>query len=60
MRMITTGVGAPPLVFVHGWACDGTDWRAQVDARLAPTCRRLPSRHCPGLTTSHRSIWPMR
>ena len=22
----------PPLVFVHGFACDRTDWRAQVDS----------------------------
>ncbi len=32
VRMITTGAGNPPLVFVHGFACDGTDWRAQVAA----------------------------
>lgn len=32
MRIIKTGAGHPPLVFVHGLACDGTDWRAQVDA----------------------------
>jgi pimeloyl-ACP methyl ester carboxylesterase len=32
MRMIRAGVGDPPLVFVHGFACDGTDWRAQVDS----------------------------
>jgi pimeloyl-ACP methyl ester carboxylesterase len=25
------GEGAPPLVFVHGFACDHGDWRAQVD-----------------------------
>ncbi|NTY62321.1 alpha/beta fold hydrolase [Mycolicibacterium sphagni] len=32
MKMTKTGAGEPPLVFVHGLACDGTDWRAQVDA----------------------------
>ena len=30
--MVRTGAGGPPLVFVHGLACDGSDWRAQVDA----------------------------
>ena len=30
------GGGAVALVFVHGGACDRTDWRAQVDA-LSPT-----------------------
>lgn len=25
-------VTEPPLVFVHGFACDRTDWRAQVDS----------------------------
>jgi pimeloyl-ACP methyl ester carboxylesterase len=29
-------VTTPPLVFVHGFACDRTDWRAQVDS-LAST-----------------------
>ena len=23
--------GAPPLVFVHGWSCDRTYWRHQID-----------------------------
>ncbi|OBB74802.1 alpha/beta fold hydrolase [Mycobacterium sp. 852014-52144_SCH5372336] len=31
MRVTRTGSGGPPLVFVHGLACDGTDWQAQVD-----------------------------
>jgi len=25
------GQGAPALVFVHGWSCDGTYWSGQVD-----------------------------
>jgi len=25
------GRGAPPLVFVHGFACDHTDWHAQIE-----------------------------
>ncbi len=37
MRMIRTGAGAPPLVFVHGFACDGTDWHAQVDSLASRT-----------------------
>ena len=32
MRMTRAGTGGPPLVFVHGFACDGTDWQAQVDS----------------------------
>lgn len=28
---------ASPLVFVHGFACDRTDWRAQVDSLAART-----------------------
>jgi len=30
MRVTKAGTGGPPLVFVHGFACDGTDWDAQV------------------------------
>src|SRR5215208_482869 len=32
MRTTRTGTGGPALVFIHGFACDGTDWRAQVDS----------------------------
>ncbi|ORB64780.1 alpha/beta fold hydrolase [Mycolicibacterium tusciae] len=32
MRIAKVGSGGPPLVFVHGLACDATDWRAQVDS----------------------------
>lgn len=32
MGIIRAGSGNPPLVFVHGFACDGTDWRAQVES----------------------------
>ncbi len=28
---------APPLVFVHGFACDRTDWRAQADSLASRT-----------------------
>ncbi len=31
----STGTGAPPVVFVHGFACAHTDWDAQV-AALSP------------------------
>ena len=32
MRFTTTGIGDPPLIFVHGFACDGTDWQAQCES----------------------------
>lgn len=32
-----TGTGGPPLFFVHGFACDATDWTAQRDAFAART-----------------------
>ncbi|MEI6252125.1 MAG: alpha/beta fold hydrolase [Mycobacteriaceae bacterium] len=35
--MTKAGTGDPPLVFVHGFACDGTDWQAQVDALATRT-----------------------
>ncbi|BBZ58870.1 alpha/beta fold hydrolase [Mycolicibacterium monacense] len=36
MHITRVGTGDPPLFFVHGLACDGTDWRAQVRT-LKPT-----------------------
>jgi pimeloyl-ACP methyl ester carboxylesterase len=30
IRYTDTGSGDPPLVFVHGWTCNHTNWRAQV------------------------------
>lgn len=30
MRVTSVGAGGPALFFVHGFACDSTDWRAQV------------------------------
>lgn len=35
MHHVVTGLGLPPVVFVHGFACDHTDWDAQV-AHLSP------------------------
>jgi pimeloyl-ACP methyl ester carboxylesterase len=32
---VVTGQGRPPIVFVHGFACDHTDWNMQV-AHLSP------------------------
>jgi pimeloyl-ACP methyl ester carboxylesterase len=32
MYVTRAGSGNPPLFFVHGLACDATDWRAQLDA----------------------------
>jgi pimeloyl-ACP methyl ester carboxylesterase len=31
MHFVHSGKGAPPLVFVHGFACSLEDWRAQVE-----------------------------
>jgi pimeloyl-ACP methyl ester carboxylesterase len=35
MFTLVTGAGAPALVFVHGFACDHTDWDAQIEAFAA-------------------------
>jgi pimeloyl-ACP methyl ester carboxylesterase len=35
MFTLAAGSGAPPLVFVHGFACDHTDWSAQVETLAA-------------------------
>ncbi|WP_313676104.1 alpha/beta fold hydrolase, partial [Mycolicibacterium sp.] len=35
MRITIAGAGNPPLFFVHGFACDASDWRAQVAAFAA-------------------------
>lgn len=29
---VVSGAGTPPLVFIHGFSCDYTDWKPQVDA----------------------------
>lgn len=29
---VVTGAGSPPLVLIHGFSCDHTDWEAQVAA----------------------------
>ena len=31
MHFVRAGRGAPPLVFVHGFACTHADWRSQLD-----------------------------
>ena len=31
MHFVRSGAGAPPLVFVHGFACTLDDWRAQIE-----------------------------
>jgi pimeloyl-ACP methyl ester carboxylesterase len=28
---VVAGAGAPPIVFVHGFGCSHTDWRAQIE-----------------------------
>jgi pimeloyl-ACP methyl ester carboxylesterase len=35
MRITVAGTGRPLLFFVHGFACDGTDWGAQTAAFAA-------------------------
>jgi pimeloyl-ACP methyl ester carboxylesterase len=35
MFTFAAGAGAPAVVFVHGFACDHTDWIAQIDALAA-------------------------
>ena len=37
---VVRGAGAPPVVFVHGFACAHTDWAAQT-AHLAPRHRTV-------------------
>jgi pimeloyl-ACP methyl ester carboxylesterase len=32
MFTVETGHGTPPIAFVHGFACDHTDWNAQLEA----------------------------
>lgn len=31
IRYETAGSGGPPLLFVHGWSCDRSYWRFQID-----------------------------
>ncbi len=38
MHFVQRGYGAPPIVFVHGFTCDHTDWEAQMGA-FAPKHR---------------------
>jgi len=37
LAVSTVGTGSPALVFVHGFACDATDWCAQVTSFAAET-----------------------
>jgi pimeloyl-ACP methyl ester carboxylesterase len=30
LRYIDTGAGEPPLLFIHGWTCNRTNWRDQI------------------------------
>ncbi|MSQ18743.1 MAG: alpha/beta hydrolase [Betaproteobacteria bacterium] len=38
MHYVQRGAGTPPIVFVHGFTCDHTDWEAQL-AAFAPKHR---------------------
>jgi pimeloyl-ACP methyl ester carboxylesterase len=31
LNNVTSGTGAPPIVFVHGFGCSHTDWAAQIE-----------------------------
>jgi pimeloyl-ACP methyl ester carboxylesterase len=35
VHYVRAGSGAPPLVFVHGYTCDHSDWHLQLDALKA-------------------------
>jgi pimeloyl-ACP methyl ester carboxylesterase len=37
VHFVRAGAGAPPLVFVHGFACSHADWRFQVEALAQST-----------------------
>jgi pimeloyl-ACP methyl ester carboxylesterase len=30
LRYIETGTGEPPILFIHGWTCNRTNWRDQI------------------------------
>lgn len=38
LRYLDTGTGEPTLVFIHGWCCDQSTWRDQIEA-FAPKHR---------------------
>jgi pimeloyl-ACP methyl ester carboxylesterase len=38
LNFVTGGAGAPPLVFVHGFACSHEDWHAQIEF-FSPRCQ---------------------
>jgi pimeloyl-ACP methyl ester carboxylesterase len=40
MHVVRAGAGAPPVVWVHGFACSHADWRAQLD-HFAQQCTVL-------------------
>jgi len=46
LHHVSTGDGPDPVVFIHGFGCDHTDWAAQV-AHLAPN-RRVVTVDLPG------------
>jgi len=55
VHFVRAGQGTPPLLFVHGFACNHADWRAQLDffsrTHEVVACDlrghgRTPGRHC--------------
>jgi pimeloyl-ACP methyl ester carboxylesterase len=59
MHHVITGAGSPPIVFVHGFACSHTDWRAQVrhfSARHKTVAVDLPGHSATPAPTGPASI----
>jgi len=66
MHYELNGSGSPSLVLVHGFACDHTDWNAQVEALREHASRRnmrsarawIDARQSAGLL--NRNLWRRR
>ena len=59
MHHVVAGTGSPPIVFVHGFGCSHTDWRAQVDhfsARHMTVAVDLPGHGATPATAESGSI----
>jgi len=62
MRTTRYGSGGPPLVLVHGLACDGSDWAAQVVAfepRTTVIVCELPGQPAVHPKLLRVDAWPM-
>ena len=54
------GSGSPAIVFVHGWSCDRTYWRRQVDAFAATNLVVALDLAGHGESGAGRADWTMR